>query len=170
MSFLGIDPGSTGGIAIVYHDRTGKLYKSSAIDAEVVDIIREIQKVDNPSMAIIERVASFPGQGISSTFTFGKRFGVIRGALLALRIPMIDVPPQTWQKTLGLTQPKGGSQEEDPKEKKKRLADRRKKQKRLAYELARQLYPSMDSITIETADGLLLAEYGLRTLQIPTNA
>ncbi|TXH14508.1 MAG: hypothetical protein E6R03_08960 [Hyphomicrobiaceae bacterium] len=165
MSIIGIDPGSTGGIAVVYPDRSGKLYKSSTTDADVVDILKTIKAVENPSMAVVERVASFPGQGAVSTFTFGKRFGVIRGALLALGIPMVDVPAQTWQKVLGLSQPKSTSKGEDPKEKKKRLADRRKQQKRLAYDLARQLYPGFD-ITVETADGLLLAEYGLRTLSV----
>ena len=167
MSVLGIDPGSTGGIAVVYSDRSGKLYESSKVDAEVVDILKKIVQIDKPSIAIVERVAAFKGQGVVSTFTFGKRFGVIRGALLALGVPMFDVPAQSWQKALGLSQPKGvGVKSEDPKDKKKRLADRRKRQKSLAYELARQLYPGIDSITIETADGLLLAEYGLRTLPV----
>ena len=164
MRILGIDPGSTGGICQLSEDRSFyHLCKASPIDADTVRTIKEMVTANPTRLAVVERVASFPGQGVASTFTFGKRYGVILGALMALGVPVVDVPPQTWNKALGLSQPKGFGLTVTAVEKKKRLAARRKEQKSRNYAMARNLFPHL-AITLETADGVLLAEYGLRTL------
>lgn len=161
---MGIDPGATGGIAFVSDSREfAEVFEGGSVDADVVDRIRSFVAKSMPRICVVERVASFPGQGSSSTFTFGKRYGVIRGALLAMGVPFIDVPAQTWQKELGLTIAPSPVKGESEKDKKSRLAKRRKDQKCRGYELARNLFPTAD-ITKEIADGILLAEYGIRAI------
>jgi crossover junction endodeoxyribonuclease RuvC len=53
-------------------------------------------------MCVIEQVHSMPRQGVSSTFTFGRAFGAVEGAIEALKIPQTGLTPQTWKKRLGL--------------------------------------------------------------------
>jgi hypothetical protein len=51
-----------------------------------------------PTFAIVERVASMPKQGVSSTFKFGAPNGAIRGVLAALQIRTHLVSPAVWKK------------------------------------------------------------------------
>jgi hypothetical protein len=52
--------------------------------------------------AVIEKVHSMPSQGVSSSFTFGKNYGFLRGCLTAAGIPFEEVTPQVWMKALGV--------------------------------------------------------------------
>lgn len=51
---------------------------------------------------VIEQVGSMPGQGVSSTFKFGKSFGIALGVAQALGNPMTRVRPQQWKPTFRL--------------------------------------------------------------------
>ena len=51
-----------------------------------------------PAFAVVERVASMPKQGVSSTFKFGASYGSIRGVLVALQIRSHLVAPAVWKK------------------------------------------------------------------------
>jgi crossover junction endodeoxyribonuclease RuvC len=51
-----------------------------------------------PALAVIERVAAMPKQGVSSTFKFGQSYGAIRGVLAALRIQTHVVSPAVWKR------------------------------------------------------------------------
>ena len=46
-------------------------------------------------MAVIERVASRPGQGSAQTFSLGHSMGAVQGALAALGVPTKLVAPKT---------------------------------------------------------------------------
>lgn len=106
--FVGVDPGLTGGIVVLDADG-GILSKSimprredGSIDSErVFDILpTKVLGIDDVFLTI-EKVWSFPNQGVSSTFTFGKATGVIIGALeTALSVRAYEVSPQTWQRNL----------------------------------------------------------------------
>ncbi|HET9817706.1 MAG TPA: hypothetical protein VFP92_00895 [Rhodanobacteraceae bacterium] len=54
-------------------------------------------------LAVLELVSAMPKQGASSGFRFGQSDGVLRGVLGALRVPLIEVPPQMWKRHLRLT-------------------------------------------------------------------
>jgi hypothetical protein len=56
-----------------------------------------------PDVAVIERVAAMPRQGVSSTFKFGTAFGIIQGVIAALEIPVHFVTPSKWKKYFGLS-------------------------------------------------------------------
>ena len=77
---------------------------------------------------VVEAVHAFPGQGVSSTFKFGKNYGELRMALIAAEIPFNEVTPRSWQKFYGMKKDK----EESKPQWKVRLRQR-----------AEQLYPKV---------------------------
>lgn len=119
MFILGIDPGFTGALAVL-DTTTGKLLS-------VVDMPVQKSKKGRPELnlhqlydllkppddhqveAVLEQVASRPGQGAPATFRFGQGYGAIEMALAAHRIPVQYVTPAKWKKHFGLSKDKGVS-------------------------------------------------------------
>jgi crossover junction endodeoxyribonuclease RuvC len=62
-----------------------------------------------PVHAFVERVASRPGQGVVSVFTFGRAFGMIEGVLGAEEVPVTMVTPAKWKAHFGLGTDKNAS-------------------------------------------------------------
>jgi Holliday junction resolvasome RuvABC endonuclease subunit len=144
--YLGIDPGVSGGLAILSSDGTVQVTHMSHTDKDLWEwFARWAPKHPQVSLfAVIEKVASSPQMGVVSAFTFGMGRGKLLMALTAAAIPFEEVTPQSWQKGLGI--PKRGKTES------KGQFKNRLKQK------ASQLFPDV-SITLATCDALLLAEY-----------
>ena len=92
------------------------------------------------TIAIIEKVHSFPNQGVASTFKFGNNFGQWQGILASMDIPYIEVSPQKWMK---MFQPL-------PKDK----GDRKRRLK----EIAIKYHPEI-KVTLDTADAIVMAYY-----------
>ena len=107
---LGIDPGLSGALALL--EVTGAL--------EVVDIptltIGTKRHIDEYALARIiddwskrisevwiEQVGTRPGEGAVGAFTFGKGYGVLRGICAANFLPMRDVTPAAWKRSLKIT-------------------------------------------------------------------
>src|SRR3970040_1415667 len=97
--FVGVDPGQSGGIAAIGLNFV-EAFSMPATERDVYDLIAEY--APNVQHCFIESVHSFPGQGVASSFTFGKGYGFLRGVLVALKIPFTDVSPQKWKKAMGL--------------------------------------------------------------------
>lgn len=104
MTYLGIDPGKSGGVVALSCDGTvlssaltptlGKEYD----EAGMADLIRDAR----PTLVALEHVHAMPGQGVSSMFSFGAGFGLWRGMLSALGVPYVLVKPRAWQRGLGV--------------------------------------------------------------------
>ena len=96
MNTLAIDPGVSGGFAFNHNDglRVWK-YKSDADTIERIKLLNTTFTIHN---AILEKVHSSPQMGVRSAFTFGENFGLWRGLLETLSIPVRLVPPQEWQR------------------------------------------------------------------------
>ena len=117
MLIYGIDPGFTGAIALYWPD-TGKLEvhdmpvmknpkgKTIINPHGVLDILAN---EGGKSLAVIERVASRPGQGVVSVFSFGEGYGHLQMACAASKLPLQYVTPATWKKHFGLSRDKGVS-------------------------------------------------------------
>jgi crossover junction endodeoxyribonuclease RuvC len=154
--FIGIDPGNSGSIAVI-DDSTGTVDFMKCKETES-DLFRFLSDeiCDCPAtlnmfgFALIERVSSMPGQGVSSTFKFGQSYGFLRGILIASGIPFEEVTPQKWQKVFGLIRKSKAESNTDKKNRHKAKAQ--------------QLFPSV-KITHANADALLIAEYCRRTKQ-----
>ena len=152
-TFIGIDPGTSGGIAII---ESGGGILSRKMPDNPHELAAELQWYANRNnvIAIVEQVGAARGQsdnrkqGVSSAFKFGFQAGTIHGVLASLKIPMELVSPVVWQRHFGLTR----------KDKSEKITAKKNRHKAKAA----QLFPSQ-KITHATADPLLLAEYGKRT-------
>jgi hypothetical protein len=51
-------------------------------------------------LVVVERVGAMPKQGLVSTFSFGRGFGEILGAIEALGLPLEMPIPQGWKKVV----------------------------------------------------------------------
>ena len=124
MIILGIDPGLSGALAFIdteegvvtIHDmpvveivRNGK--EKREVSAHLVaDIVSGCPK--QIAAAYVERVGGMTGQGVTSVFSFGRSAGILEGVLAACGVPYTLVPPQTWQKAVGIRGGKDGSREQ----------------------------------------------------------
>lgn len=102
----GVDPGKNGGIAFIDRHTEELLgVYNMPVDKEglLETDIRDLFVQYSVQAVIIEKVWAMPKQGVTSMFTFGTGFGLIRGICVGLRIPYYLVPPPTWRKAIGLT-------------------------------------------------------------------
>ena len=111
---VGIDPGLSGAIALLTD--TGCL-----IDAYDMPVIGKHINVAQLATyegwrttperfhAIIEQVASRPGQSSVATFTFGHGVGSIEAMFATLGVPLTRVTPAKWKKHYGLSSDKAES-------------------------------------------------------------
>jgi crossover junction endodeoxyribonuclease RuvC len=105
---VGIDPGLHGGIAVL--TATGQLQHAISMPSgggrvlvsEVCGYLSPWYEDGGIDMVVIELVHSMPKQGVASTFTFGRSFGAVEGAIEALKIPQTALTPQTWKRRLSL--------------------------------------------------------------------
>ena len=109
MRIIGIDPGLSGGIAILDDLKIcdifdmpimseGKKNKNQLNSAQLVNLItKHIIKKDE-TYVIVEQVSAMPGQGVTSMFNFGQTFGSIKGICAALGLPIFYVRPAKWKK------------------------------------------------------------------------
>jgi hypothetical protein len=101
------DPGSSSGaVAFYFTSHPGHI---SAADLPVVagqvdpaTLAARLNQM-RPDVAVIERVAAMPRQGVSSTFKFGTAYGILQGVVAALEIPVHFVTPGRWKKHFGLS-------------------------------------------------------------------
>lgn len=104
-----VDPGKTGALAWYF---PGVPSVISAEDNPLVDgefnaelFAARIEQM-KPDLMIIERVHSMPGQGVASTFSFGKGYGAILGVIAALKVPSHLITPGKWKKHFSLSSDK----------------------------------------------------------------
>jgi crossover junction endodeoxyribonuclease RuvC len=137
---LGVDPGLSGGAALLSMDRKFVQVMAFAklTTTEIADWITKY-KIDH---AFLEGVNAMPKQGVSSTFKFGTNYGFWQGILAANKIPFERVYPLKWQTYLNCRT--GGN-------------------KNISKARAQELFPDL-TITHALADALLIAEYGRRKI------
>lgn len=158
--FIGIDPGVSGGIAIVDEERTLYLVRPMPETGLELLCLIKVAVGSNASVyrGVLEQVSGWQGgnkkedgsdhksQGApgSAMFEFGRSFGHCELALAAADIHEGTgydlVRPQKWQKEFNLP--------------KLEYSDR----KRYCRDLAQEMFPDV-KVTLATADALLLAEY-----------
>lgn len=99
MLVVGIDPGQKGGIAY-YCDISGEYgaFPMPATRRQLYESLYNLTSEFGVTTAIVESVHSMPGQGVSSTFKFGKGVGEILGICTALSFIIHEPTPQAWKK------------------------------------------------------------------------
>ncbi len=114
MIWYGVDCGFGGAIAELHPDGTLYIHDMpTVVGAKGKTEINHHAILDlldgPPSTVWIERVASRPGQGISSAFRFGEQFGALQMAVAAKGHVLRMVTPSAWKKHFGLSADKGAS-------------------------------------------------------------
>ena len=109
MRIIGVDPGLSGGVAILEHNKVkemfdmpvmpdGKKNKRQLNSAFLVQLIKDNIKDTEETVMVVEQVNAMPGQGVTSMFNFGQTFGAIKGISAALGLPIFFVRPAKWKK------------------------------------------------------------------------
>ena len=165
MNFLGIDPGLSGGMALIgengviwVEDMPTITVKKGKKNQRFIDLVALRTLIvgalfvgipPTPVHAFIEKVSAMPGQGVCSMFKFGRGFGNIEAMIAAFEIPYTMVHPKTWQKEMLRDIPGDG--------------------KGRSVLAAQRLFPHVKLIPVNCrtpkdgrAEALLIAEYGRR--------
>lgn len=143
---IGIDPGGHGAIAFTSLDGTKRAVYAFNDNTEhdVKGIIQYYKNFLGVELkAYIEEVHAMPKDGKVQAFSFGKNYGFWLGLLTALDVPYYPVIPLKWQNGLRL--------------KLRKLEYKQKKNALKGH--AQRLFPML-SPTLDTADALLIAEFG----------
>ena len=154
---IGVDPGLSGAIAIIWMgNKSNQIFfdmptrlklngKGREVCGYTLFLIFERLKRHGFRFdhAYVENVHSMPGQGVSSTFSFGKAAGVVEGVLSSMKVIIYMVSPQSWKREAGLL----GSEKD------------------AARTLVKKLFPDIAYCVkrkkdIGRADALLLAYFG----------
>ena len=109
MKIIGIDPGLSGGIAVLENNKVknifdmpvmaeGKKNKRQLNSAQLVKLLRDNYSDQDEVSVVVEQVNAMPGQGVTSMFNFGQTFGAIKGICAALGLPIYFVRPAKWKK------------------------------------------------------------------------
>lgn len=139
MYYLGIDPGKSGGAALLDEDGSivEKLSFTKKTDHDISQWI-ESQTEGRKVIAYIERVGSSPQMGVVSAFSFGVSYGMLKGLLTGLKVSFDFVSPGVWQRRLGCLS---------------------RGDKNVTKAKAQRMYPNEKNITHATADGILIARF-----------
>ncbi len=141
--YLGIDVGANGGLA--WLDEDGSLLECVKMPPTPEDVLTALGKYEAQNVVcFMEKVGGMTGQSASASFTFGKGYGELTMALLALGISTTLVPPARWQKHFNL----GGKKGESKTSHKNRIK---------AW--SQQRFPQK-KVTLWAADALAIASYG----------
>ena len=149
-TIIGIDPGKSGGIAILNTENNVVLAEKMPATLGDLDHILNHQGFYD-SLVFVEKVNPGPKMGSSAAFKFGHGCGALAMALIAGEKHHEYVTPQKWQKEFGLIVTGRGLGQDDTAKKNRNKAR------------AQELFPGI-KITHAIADALLIAEYGRRTL------
>lgn len=145
MTYIGIDPGKSGALAIL--DASGAVQVLLPFDEQKARDALYWAAEEGRAVCCLERVGARPGQGVTSMFSFGANYGWWQGLLSAFEIPFQLVTPAVWKKAFGVTADKNSS-----------------------VEVCKRLFPAADLRRTERsvkqddglAEALLLAEYARR--------
>lgn len=144
-TFVGIDPGAKGAIAIIFPDGDVSIKDMPTLD-EFPKILVGYFPV---AKAVgVEQVHPLPGQSCTASFTYGENNMLAKLIGKCYNNTLTMVPPQRWKKFFGLKREPGESKAQF---------------KRKSVDLARKLFPSCAELLKYSKDGraeaLLIAEY-----------
>jgi hypothetical protein len=101
---LGIDPGREGAV-VALRGTAAEAALLPSTDAgldgrALVATLRSLLGDDDQPYVVVERAQSFPGQGVASSFRYGRDYGRILGVLDAIGWPYETVPPAVWHRAV----------------------------------------------------------------------
>lgn len=173
-TYIGIDPGSKGFIAVIKPD--GKRAFEAIADNDPYNLNEFLRAAVHEAVAefkcdvvcCMEEIHAVYGSSAGSTFAFGEMFGLLKGLLVANNIPYHLVPPKTWQKEMWVASDKvHKSTNRIGKDGKPIKAVDNKP---TSINAARRLFPDVDfrrtekckAIDDNKCDAMLICDYGRR--------
>ena len=167
--YLGIDVGEKGFLTLNLGNEF-KFYSIKDNDYyQLADILKEIKQSYPNVICAMEQVHAIFGSSAKSTFTFGEINGLLKGLLIANKIPYHLVPPKVWQKEIW-----------DNKDmvvtykaitiKDKQTTRKEVNTKQTSFNAAKRIFPAVDLRKTERCknfddnkcDSLLISEYARR--------
>jgi len=162
--FIGIDPGISGAITCV--DSSGNIVNKTIMPVikigtknkldphSIIKWIKEITSTGTIQIVAIEAQHAMHKQGVTSTFSTGRGYGILEGVVAGLGLPYELIRAVDWQKVMFQGYPKG-------------------KTKELSMRIAQQLYPQENfkksercvNIHDGLTDATLIAEYIRRKIK-----
>lgn len=110
MRLVGIDPGLSGAAALLDEEKLVDVLDFASADGRLLaGVIADWLDDRRPQHVVVEGVGSRPGQGVSSTFKFGRAFGTVEGIVAALRLPSSLLAPAHWKRVVGVTKDKASA-------------------------------------------------------------
>lgn len=160
MNYIGIDPGLSGGIATIRNTGKGEAIvmpiivngKKRTLNNSLLASMFYILYTDrSKSYAILEQQQPMPKQGVTSMFSIGYGFGVLKQCLVDFNISHEVVRAQIWQKEFSISGRKGNT-------------------KTQALRICQDLFPDINLLATERSkkphegivDAMLIAEYARR--------
>ena len=142
-NIIAIDPGADGGIAWYDLDGNPNCVPMPETEGDLCELLARHPM----TVAFLEEVGGYCGvaQPGSAAFKFGRNFGFVLGCLMSMGRRVELVRPQKWQKHFGLGTVRDSGGKSEWKRKLKAEAQRR--------------FPTC-SVTLKTADALLILDYG----------
>lgn len=157
MIYIGIDPGNTGALAVLYpktkfcDTSTYEVYDCPKLLSDRIVLIKRVvinaKDIGMPICALIEKVNAYYKSAAKSAFEFGGNFYAWQTILACYKIPYEFVTPKKWQKEIF-----------DSAKKLKNTKDQ-------SIELASRLWPHLEFKTQRgrnldgRSDALLIASY-----------
>lgn len=167
--YLGIDVGSKGFITLNMGNEF-KFYSIADNDAyQLSDILRNIKEQYPNVVCAIEEIHAIYNSAAKSTFSFGEINGLLKGLLIANKIPYHLVPPKTWQKEMWDNKDLVITYKTINK-KGKDVSIKDVNTKQTSINAAKRIFPTIDlrrtekckKIDDNKVDSLLISEYGRR--------
>ena len=97
-TYIGIDPGVSGGIAGV--DESGDIVFAVKMPDSALGILTVLRQRGGHAIGLLEFVHATPQMGVRSAFTFGHGVGRLEASLEATGIPYSEIAPAKWQKLM----------------------------------------------------------------------
>ena len=142
--YIGIDPGISGGIAVIDTKGKMKAYKCPRSSDDMALLLQMCIGSSAPKniKLLMERVWARPTNAVRAAFSYGTNYGQWLGITASHEIVMNTAIPVEWIKWVGC-----------PK------ALKRDVRKRWLKVKAGELYPKVNKLTLATSDAILITHY-----------
>jgi hypothetical protein len=145
---VSIDPGKKGGICFydVKRNLPVEVVSMPKTPLDFVNLMKKNRK--HVKLVVLEKQWAFKEQGHVSAFTLGTHYGFIKGVLQAMKIPFVEVAPQSWIRYFF----------------NKNGIKGRKNVKKLSLITAREMFPEVEIKHDGQSDAVLIARYYVETM------
>lgn len=106
-AYVGIDPGQTGGVGVLA-ENSHIITHEWKDEHEARGFLFAINQTYAIRAVALEDVFACKGQSAMGALSFGKNVGYWRGLIHGMNLPLLEVKPQVWMKSMGVPNRKKG--------------------------------------------------------------